>query len=145
MNSIQIISVLQQDPHSMAARVISRDQLPNPYCTGSFIMNTDPSHLPGRHWVAIYSPTNGPIEFVDSLGYSPEHYQINQWSSYKYNCRRLQPYQSNFCAFYCLYFIINRCNGLTLEQIMNEFGEDLHENDRIVSDFVHQFHVPPHF
>ena len=37
-----------------------------------YIVNTEPSHLPGSHWVCIY---NGKVpEFFDSLGKDPSFY-----------------------------------------------------------------------
>jgi hypothetical protein len=39
-----------------------------------FIVNTDTHDLPGTHWVCIYIPHDGPIEFFDSLGHHPAFY-----------------------------------------------------------------------
>ena len=35
------------------------------------IANTDPSELPGMHWVAIFYPNPNELEFFDSGGNSP--------------------------------------------------------------------------
>jgi hypothetical protein len=37
-------------------KVFPRDRLPyyiNPMKTAVFVVNTDPSHMPGRHWVGL--------------------------------------------------------------------------------------------
>ncbi len=37
----------------------------------SFVINTDKSSLPGKHWFAIYLPLKGKIEYFDSFGIKP--------------------------------------------------------------------------
>ena len=42
----------------------------------SFVVNTDRCGKPGRHWTAFHFPSNGPAEFFDSLGQTPDHYDL---------------------------------------------------------------------
>jgi hypothetical protein len=60
----------------MVAGVFSPDTLPlrvNVY-PSAYICNTDPSHLPGKHWVVMWMENPRKAEFFDSLGHSPNHY-----------------------------------------------------------------------
>ena len=36
-----------------------------------FVCNTDASHLPGQHWIAIFVDSDGRGEFMDSFGREP--------------------------------------------------------------------------
>ena len=39
------------------------------------VLNTDESDGKGLHWVAVFVPYSGPLEFFDPLGESPETYK----------------------------------------------------------------------
>jgi len=50
--------------------VFAADRLPNDPCL--LVCNTDPSHNPGKHWVAIYVEEEGRYgEYFDSFGRPP--------------------------------------------------------------------------
>lgn len=73
-----------------------------------FIINTDRSNLPGKHWIAVIK-RNGKGFCFDPLGfYTPTKlmYWMNQhctkWSS---NLRQIQPWSSVLCGLYCLHFL----------------------------------------
>lgn len=78
MNTEQLQRVIQCDTY-MKNRIIgvfSADQLPHMQLgseTG-LITNTDPTHLPGRHWVAFYLNQQKELECFDSFGNSPAVY-----------------------------------------------------------------------
>jgi hypothetical protein len=42
----------------------------------SIIINTDPSYLPGKHWVAISIDSKGNCNYFDSFGEPPNKYKI---------------------------------------------------------------------
>ena len=79
MNTIQLDQVLMKDPFTKGsfAGVYAYDQLSsieinkNPK---SFVVNTDPTKLPGTHWIAIYFNEQMKGEFFDSYGKHPIHY-----------------------------------------------------------------------
>ena len=107
-----------------------------------YIVNTEPSHLPGSHWVCIY---NGKVpEFFDSLGKDPsfydktfEYHMINMGPSYMHNTLRVQDRDSESCGLFCVYYLIHRTRGWTMTEIMNSFNiEDKNANEKKVSDFV---------
>ena len=141
MDSYQLLSILHQDLYAMDTEVISRDFLPSSG-EGGYIMNSDASNKPGRHWVALYFPRNEAVEFVDSLGHPPEYYNITTWNYYKYNMIKLQSDQSQSCGYFCLYYIIHRSRGRSMETIMKDFTSDLYKNEKTVRTFISNYHIP---
>ena len=57
-----------------------------------FIINTDPSYLPGKHWVAVY--VDHMCEYFDSLGKFPNEaigkFLFDSSRSYLRNAMQLQ-------------------------------------------------------
>ena len=73
--------------------VFASDRLPTK--PRLFVCNTDPSDMPGEHWIAIYVDDNGHYgEYFDSLGRPPnrlfEHYMNEHCREWTYNCKQLQ-------------------------------------------------------
>lgn len=106
----------------------------------TFIVNTAPSYTRGEHWVSIYFPRNSEAEFFDSLGKCPSTYSQklldflieNSPKGFAYNYKRLQPYFSDSCGVFCLYFLFYRKQNESFEKILKEFSENLHENNNKV-------------
>ena len=108
---------------------------------GQFVFaNTDARNGPGKHWVVFYFPTEGPFEFFDSLGQSPEDYNVNfetvlakdYWRCFD----RLQEDGSDVCGLYCVYYVKTRCKGLCMKDIVKPFH--IHKrtlNDQYVKHF----------
>lgn len=124
--------------------VISADEIPkriSSYPT-AFIINTDRKRDPGRHWLAFYV-TSQRGEFFDSYGQRPSFYSggfndffvVNNLTL-QYNDKRLQSMDSNACGYYCVYYLINRCRGVPMEEILHTFSNNLNNNDTFVFDFV---------
>lgn len=111
MNTEQLQCVIQCDAY-MKTHVIgvySADQLPNMHLvpdTG-LITNTDPTHLPGRHWVAFYLNQQYELECFDSFGNSPAVYSIflaqfiKGYSKIDIYPKCLQSRNTNVCGQYC--------------------------------------------
>ena len=104
-----------------------------------FIVNTDNNTQKGQHWVVFYFPLKGNPEFFDSLGNSPYHYNkkfqyilIREGKRYKYFSSRLQNKGSKYCGYYCLYYILARCNGVKYEDVFKNFSNNLYINDMII-------------
>ena len=113
--------------------VLAADQLLFRACNGKlispafYIVNTDPSSLPGKHWVVFYINDNC-CEFFDSLGQSPDFYHayfkqilIKHSCNYMYTPTRLQNYSSNMCGKYCIYYVMQRTAAKTFKEIVSEF------------------------
>ena len=78
MNSQQLDTILRYNQYSKKyfKGVYAANQLPfilDSY-PAAFVVNTDPSDLPGTHWVAFYFDMNGKGEFFDSYGKAPGQY-----------------------------------------------------------------------
>lgn len=126
--------------------VWAADEVPRSNQPGLYIFNTATSKELGRHWISIYIPEQGPGEFIDSLGHSPEYYQdkfvnflVEQHPSYMLNDNRLQDYGSSTCGYYAIFYGIHRCRGWKMMDIVHLFGRDLNKNDIKVVDFVHAY------
>ena len=70
------------------------------------VFNTDPSNKPGQHWLFIFEPNDGPLEFFDSGGMPPSYYELT--SLIIYSLISFQSYSSDLCGNHTLYFIYHR-------------------------------------
>ncbi len=99
------------------------------------MVNTDDSQGKGIHWVTYYFPKGEHAEFFDSLGshptrYGMEEYLVDHGPSYLYNTKRLQG--GNTCGQFCIYYAMHRCRGCSMQDIVNQFTDNLQDNDRKV-------------
>lgn len=105
----------------------------------AYVVNTDPAHMPGQHWVAFYMDDDT-VYYFDPYGLPPIGFERIMQSRKKqlFFKRRLQG-QGKMCGQYCLYFILS----MQTHRSFQLFGDDLNANDRIVEQFVrHHFHIP---
>ena len=84
----------------------------------SYIVNTDPRCLPGKHWVAIFINKNGDGEYFDSFGSKPNEdickFFKRNCSKVYYNTKRIQHDRSISCGVYCIYFLKQRHNAVPM-------------------------------
>ena len=150
MNNYQLRSALLK--HHVTRRYFSgvypSDRLPNELNQhpSLLIVNTDPHYKPGRHWVVIYVPRYGPVEFFDSFGHTPAYYNRNftdflrrMGRGVKSNKKTLQDPNSLMCGPYCLYYAIHRCRGIPMDTITSHFGRNRRKNDDIVYHFMKKY------
>lgn len=130
-----------------AGGVFAVDKLPkNIFSKKIFIINTDPSYLPGKHWVVVFFPTDSFPEFFDSFGKDPTYYNQSIFNfliernsrGFVYNSKCIQAVQSSACGLFCLYYLYFRIRGYSFEKILERFGQNLEHNDLIVVDFFAQ-------
>lgn len=147
MNNFQLERYLKK----YHVKVTCADELPRIFKKNKcrfWVVNTDRCGGRGIHWVAFHFPLRGPAEFFDSLGNSPEYYNTRfryiltiNGPRYQYSTSRIQSETSSVCGHYCIYFIEKRNKGFSMKNIMHDFSVSrLHENDRLVSDYVKQLH-----
>lgn len=135
----EIQSVLNRDVYTqpLYRGVFSRDLIPrvvkSPYC---LVINTDLSTGRGIHWVAVYGDEDN-REFFDSFGFPPLYYKIGIECTTS-NSKILQCSNSQTCGHYCLYYLLFRCRGYPLSEIVSWFTSDCMYNDILVSDFINQ-------
>lgn len=125
--------------------IFSVDEIPKQRFTSfpiSFIINTDIKSGPGKHWVAFHA-SNHRGEFFDSYGLKPSFYSdrvldfcTSNNLTLLYNDKRLQSKDSKTCGYYCMYYLVNRCRGVPLNEIVRPFSDDYNNNDLFVSDVI---------
>ena len=86
------------------------------------IVNTQTSNLDGEHWFAIYISSHRRGEIFDSV-LVPIDLRIRRWMNYfanswRRNDRAYQSLLSPICGAYVLYFILNRMNYETMNQLL---------------------------
>lgn len=152
MDSIEIKNIMQSNEYikKYFKGVYACDRLPqlnkknikNPVC---LIANTDPINKPGTHWIAIYIPRKGKVEYFDSYGNPPSSkYFINFMHQfkvgYKYYTIQLQSLFSIYCGIYCCEYILHRCRGKSLKSFLSTFSLSTIQNDKkVIRNFQNNF------
>lgn len=134
MDNRELADILSSDPmtHTLFLGVFPSDRIPRvrkrPCC---FILNTDPSFLPGTHWVAIFIDLHK-TEFFDSYGLKPADYHLNL-SVDSWNTKRVQHYAFQSCGLHCLFFVLHRARYFSMDYIMKVlYSDHLLLNETIV-------------
>ena len=118
--------------------VFARDELPDvnkerrPF---ALVLNTDPRSQPGQHWLALFSPKEGPIEIFDSFGLPPSSYGLANLLP-TYSLIQLQSFFSALCGHYCIFF---------LNQRSNSHGLINHNSFYQIIDSLKNTHIPDNF
>ena len=81
------------------------------------ILNTDPKHQPGTHWLAIYATLAGGIELFDSFGFSPSMYCLDYLDPLHLSFS-LQSLSTFVCGHYCIVYIYLRSHNHSLSYIV---------------------------
>lgn len=145
MYADQIADALRRDKYAkdVFLGVFSIDKLPNvTHLPASAVVNTDPSHLPGTHWIAFFIDKSSKCSFFDSFGKPPSFYMMDKYlnsecKSIEINKHQLQGLTSETCGFYCIYFIVLMSRGFSLENIVNVFSDKSFSfNDFIVEKII---------
>lgn len=109
-------------------------------CNYGIIINTETSSEEGEHWVAIFLPKKGKIEYFDSFGRSPSNidYFTNflAFNRVKFNGEKLQGDTKKTCGQHCIFFLMCRFIGISFENIINFLKEIIYPPDAFVEIFV---------
>jgi hypothetical protein len=141
MNSLQIKEILQNNRYSkgLFKGVFPSNNIPSfnvfPYC---LVANTDKYGDPGSHWIAIYVNNNENAEYFDSFGEEPNKdiaLYLKQFKNTIKNKSKIQSIYDNSCGAHVIYYIIQKCQGKTLKNIIEELNSPF--NDSIVKLFVY--------
>lgn len=151
MNTHQIAHVLRTDPFCktdfQGVHALDRLKSVKLRYPCALVVNTDPSYLPGEHWVAIFLNASRHGEYFDSYGLPPSiypdiaHFLIRNCESFRYNSHLLQGLGSTVCGQYVLFYLLHRCRGYTLDEITGWFSPNLDTNDEQVQGFINK-HFP---
>ena len=127
--------------------IFANNRLPSEISAGgrggkplALIANTDPSHKPGKHWVAYFF-TDTTAYYFDSYGLPPSTTSLRKLLT-KHRQRQLvfgRRIQGNgkVCGQYCMYFLLAMVYGYTFDC----FGDDLNANDRLVRRLIAEHFV----
>ena len=108
----------------------------------AYVFNLDPSYKPGVHWVAVYIDREGLPEYLDSFGRPPPREIIDFLCTYaeswNYNHVPVQELYSTTFGQFVVFYIYQRCSGLTLKSILRKYFNPHAKimNDVLVRDFV---------
>lgn len=123
--------------------VFARDELPDLRRVkrpSSLILNSDPKDKPGQHWLAIFCPRKGPLEFFDSFGFPPEFYSLEPYD-FTHQRFSYQARLSALCGHYCIMFIYFRSMGKSYGYIIAHLNSHTSSSvDSLVYDLVARFH-----
>lgn len=147
MNGHVIHGILSRDPYTSGIyQGFSTPDLPIKPKTfpALFILNTDSSKGPGKHWCVAFFPDEKTCEFFDPLGFSPADYKFdkplfNVCDVIHFNGPRaiVQYPLSSTCGHHCLFYALNRARGLSSSDILSLYSEkNLRHNDFMVYKFV---------
>ena len=152
MNNHQLESLLRHLLGDAFCGVWASDQLPLLEQTfrlpAYMIVNTHPGHEPGEHWLALTVEEDGKGTFFDSFGFPPDfsHYpkSILQFLQKRcdtifYHNRSFQHILSTTCGQHCVYYLCQRARGLSFENVLSLYGEDVLSNDEKVAYFVKKY------
>lgn len=122
--------------------VFPMDKLPRhlPHLPVLFIVNTDSSNLPGKHWKAVYISSNKIGEVFDSLTLPIGIYLLRwmntfskKWTTSK---RAIQNPLSATCGAFTLYFVLNRLSKSSMKECNKIFSNNVYANDVLMEAFV---------
>ena len=143
MDSEQIERILRNRLGERFCGVFASDKLPKIPRLGLYVVNLDPSELPGSHWVAIY--IHGRFaEYFDSYGLRPFVPDILNFLTpfhLNHNSVQIQSFHSDICGEYCCLYAASKCLGHTLRKFLSQFHHSIPRlNDcRAVLLFQHAF------
>ena len=127
---------------SRFAGVFSADTLPEIAPGQCLVCNTDPSSLPGKHWISIFRGTHA-VEYFDPLGKAPETGPIREYfhgKNYVFNSMPVQSSDSELCGLFCVFFLFYRCYGYSMASIVDcLLTDDVNTNEFIVRLFGFHF------
>lgn len=146
MDSEQIYLALSRNKetrkHFRGVYAIDEIELVSPD-VGYYVLNLDPSHKPGSHWVAI-DVKKGRNIYFDSYGIPPSSNLILNFlrgKPYDYNKRKLQHRLSTTCGQWCIYFIWRRSQKWSLSEILKPF----YHTNSLINDHVLNIVLKKHF
>lgn len=128
--------------------VYSADKMPKSLKINHFfILNTDISSNPGKHWLSVIRTEKKLVEIFDSLGTKIDF--INNFFHFRsatkiiYNESIFQESDSSTCGLFCVYFIINRLYNLDLhfDELLSEIFDVVNKstNEMKVVEFCQDF------
>jgi len=120
------------------------DSLQHPH---SMVVNFDSASKPGTHWVALFSPFKGHVDYFDSYG-GDGVTTINRHLRKCYlTCTRalasIQNDSSQVCGYYCMFFIYMRSMGVKMHKVEQYLKTQPNPDNYVVKFCVRNIMVAP--
>ena len=143
MNSSDIYKILSRDVYTARyfRGVFPADKIPALTASSGLVANTEGHMDVGSHWIAMFVHHPQTLEFFDSYGLPPSAYGqdienfARQFTYVKCNKKQLQSLTSNVCGHYCIYYLVKRCQGQSMDCIVRNLSVTTH-NDFQIFQFV---------
>jgi len=108
MNSIEVYKSGKTLLGSKFIGVYPLDKLPKPLTVGAYIINTDPAHRPGQHWIAV-NITRSQVDVFEPFGFYYPKYLIDKLDEtglpIKFNKTQCQNLLTTNCGPLCLLYL----------------------------------------
>lgn len=140
MNTFDIDRILRYDYRTKRSfrGVFPSNSLPSP-SPGLYVINLDPSHKLGSHWVAVHIINQSKAEYFDSYGFPPFVPALIEFlKSFKltYNSTQLQSFHSDICGEYCCLYVLHKSTRKGLPYFISLFTHPPFLNDcRVLRNF----------
>ena len=93
---------------------------------------------PGTHWTLISNIDRNKIFYFDSYGTIPNsptyNFMMKAKKPIQYSQIDYQSMTSTACGYYCVYVARRLLCGEKIEDILDDFSYDTHDNERILKD-----------
>ena len=150
MNTIELTAVCQKMAHTayflgaLPCNHLPREIHQRP---AMMVVNTEPSHMAGAHWLAIYITTERQGYFFDSYGNPPSYSEFPETIQrfldqhcidVVHSTQQVQDPSSTACGHHCVFFLFNMQKGVSYQKFLKMYGDNLPRNDEKVYDFVNR-------
>ena len=150
MNTIELTAVCQKMAHkayflgALPCNHLPREIHQRPVM---MVVNTEPSHMAGAHWLAIYITDEKQGYFFDSYGNPPSYSEFPETIQrfldqhcidVVHSTQQVQDPSSTACGHHCVFFLFNMQKGVSYQKFLKMYGDNLPRNDEKVYDFVNR-------
>lgn len=151
MNNHQLESILHPILGDAFGGVWPSDVLPErpKHRPMFYVFNNHPQNREGEHWIGIVvEAEEGKVSFFDSYGYPPNFsYYPKEFMQFlsqnghdiRYNTKQVQDSLSSTCGAHVIFFLCHRFKGLSFQETMRLFSDNLQKNDELVTKFVKKY------
>ena len=150
MNSDQLMCVIKERfcLSMIARKIYSPDTLPQyiSFFPCAYIVNTDPSNLPGEHWIVFWLEDAVTSEYFDSFENLPETYSSSfagflerNTETCTYNNIQFQKRDRTTCGYYVLFYLLMKCERKSILDICNILDSLKSPDDFVYSYILNRF------
>jgi hypothetical protein len=102
-----------------------------------FIVNTHPKHMLGEHWLAVTLEDKGGRRISSFfIPKSIKQFLTKNGSKIYYSIKQVQDNLSTTCGQHGVFYLRQRARGVSFEDVMSLYNDDLRSNDSVADCFV---------